>query len=713
MASHNEQISNIKKQLDTIWVDMLNDPLQALSDSQKTEHDCRKINFAQGIVDSQLYQGWCLIFLSRLKEAIEIFLKLSGLYKDNETDLNNLKILNALGVAYNDLGDNASGFHYYSRCLKLSRKVNNLERELSVLTNMGTYYVQNNNYNKALNHFQQILEKIDNSEKSQELKSVVLLSAGKCYSKIQKYQEAEKALLESLAISKKFHNRVNESESLYELAGIKLGQNNSNSALEYISTALEICRNTNNKRVECDLLLMLGGIKNDISQYKKALALSSEIKYKQVYQQCCKKLSIYYEESKDFSKSLEYIKEHYRIKEELNNLETEKKFSNLSMEYEIEKNKKNADIFKIQNIELKESLNWMTILNKIAQETISSLKLDNIFNTVYKNINVLMDASLFHIVFLDKEKNCLNIVKAFENGNEIAPFTHSSDAKKSYTAWSIKNKKEVVIKNLDKEYSNYIKERAFYGEGRHAKSHITVPIFLRNNEVGAVAIQSYHEDAYREEHVELLKSLAAYLAIAVDNSRNYEKVKELNKIILKEKKELVSANKQITTLATHDNLTGLKNRRVFNELLETAMMQSNRRNETLAILFIDLDNFKPVNDTWGHRVGDHVLIEVAKRLRSLLRSTDSVARIGGDEFLILLNPVSNRDEAGIVTEKVIKTVEQTIYIENKEINISLSVGISMFPEEGETTDQLITNADAAMYKIKKEKKQILKSFSGS
>jgi len=221
---------------------------------------------------------------------------------------------------------------------------------------------------------------------------------------------------------------------------------------------------------------------------------------------------------------------------------------------------------------------------------------------------------------------------------------------------------------------------------------------------GALAILSYRENAYKEEHVHLLKSLAAFLSIAIDNSRNFEKVIELNKVIISEKEELERANKKITELATSDNLTGLANRRVFYEMLESAMEQSKRRDEILAVLFIDLDNFKPINDNWGHNAGDKVLKEIADRLTSSIRAADSVARIGGDEFLILLNPVKNRSESGKVAKKIISKIGEPIIIGKATISVGASIGISIYPEQETTADQLIINADSAMYKIKKGNK---------
>ncbi|MDA3811705.1 MAG: diguanylate cyclase [Spirochaetaceae bacterium] len=705
MAANDEQQLKIQNKLKTIWDDMGNNPSKALTDSEDVEKKSIDISYPKGIRDAKLYQGWCLIYLSKLREAIEVLSDLSGNYnKDNESE-EYITVLNALGVAYNDLGDFNNAFYHYSLSLKLSRKANFKNREMTILNNMGTFFLEKKNYDKALNHFMQILATADKSDLTVELESAVLINIGICYSKLERYEEAEKALIESRVLSEKQNNSINDVESLYELAAIKYGQKDIISAKKYISTGLEQCKLFENKRFECEFLIMLGDIEESLELYEKAIEISRKINYKPLFGTCCFKLSEYFEKHKNYELSLKYIKEHHQAEKELTNLAAEKKFHNLEMEYEIERNRKNAELFKIQNIELKESLNWMTILNKIARETISSLELNNIFNTVYSNINILMDAEIFHIAFYDRENDKLNVIKVIENGIDIEPFTHSADENSSFAAWSIKNKKEVVINNLEKEYKNYIKKRSPYGSGpNHATSMLTVPIFMRNDEMGILAILSYYENAYKEQHVQLLKSLAAYLAIAIDNSRNFEKVNELNKIILEEKEELEAANEKILELATHDNLTGLANRRVFNEMLKSAMEQSNRRGETLAVLFIDVDNFKPVNDTWGHDAGDKVLIEISNRLKSILRASDSVARIGGDEFLILLNPVKNRDEARKVAQKVIQNVSHPIKIKESEVKIGMSIGISMYPEQEATADQLIIHADSAMYKIKKGEK---------
>lgn len=157
---------------------------------------------------------------------------------------------------------------------------------------------------------------------------------------------------------------------------------------------------------------------------------------------------------------------------------------------------------------------------------------------------------------------------------------------------------------------------------------------------------------------------------------------------------------RLTRLASIDTLTGLPNRAVFNDRLEHALHRSHRQSQRLAVCFIDLDHFKNINDSLGHKAGDVLLYEVAKRLRSCVREGDTVARLGGDEFTVILEEIRSAQYVGKVAEKLLATISMTYFIENTEVNISPSIGISLYPADGRDVDILVRNADAAMYHAK-------------
>ncbi len=155
-------------------------------------------------------------------------------------------------------------------------------------------------------------------------------------------------------------------------------------------------------------------------------------------------------------------------------------------------------------------------------------------------------------------------------------------------------------------------------------------------------------------------------------------------------------------LAHHDALTGLPNRLLMNARLEHVLGQAKRNPTCIAVMFIDLDRFKYVNDTYGHAQGDRVLINVAKRLRSLLREQDTIARIGGDEFVVILEGLAQSEDAANLAQKFIDALEQPFQLADNEVFVTPSIGITIFPEDGRTSEILLKNADIAMYRAKEQ-----------
>lgn len=169
--------------------------------------------------------------------------------------------------------------------------------------------------------------------------------------------------------------------------------------------------------------------------------------------------------------------------------------------------------------------------------------------------------------------------------------------------------------------------------------------------------------------------------------------------------------KELAHQAHHDALTGLPNRLLFNELLAQALAQAKRKGGKLAVLFLDLDRFKLINDTMGHNLGDFLLNVVAGRIRETLREGDTLARQGGDEFLILLPEIGQEQEAATVSKRILKVFAEPFMLEDNEVYMSTSVGISLYPTDGSDRETLVKQADTAMYYAKEQGRNNFQFFT--
>lgn len=176
-----------------------------------------------------------------------------------------------------------------------------------------------------------------------------------------------------------------------------------------------------------------------------------------------------------------------------------------------------------------------------------------------------------------------------------------------------------------------------------------------------------------------------------------EKVNELSRV----NKELQEKENLIKNLAYYDTLTGVANRLFFYENAEKALNKAKIDGHILCLMFIDVNKFKSINDRYGHEIGDKVLVAVAETLVSSTGKNDMVVRYGGDEFIILLPSINNLKDYEAIVSRIINTKNKIIIHNNEEINISLSIGISFYPNDGDSIDRLISKADNAMYNAKK------------
>lgn len=221
--------------------------------------------------------------------------------------------------------------------------------------------------------------------------------------------------------------------------------------------------------------------------------------------------------------------------------------------------------------------------------------------------------------------------------------------------------------------------------------------------------------------VDFYKYLIKTLIAEYENAARLQEAHHLldqHNLLLEEKvkqrtSELADANQRLRHLANHDPLTGLPNRILFFKHLNHAIVQAKHHQRELAILFIDLDNFKTINDTFGHAQGDQMLRKVAKCLRSNLRENDMVSRLSGDEFAVIVEGLSSHHDAIIVVKKLLGALSNSLKVGEASVELTASIGVSIYPLDGEDPDTLVRQADTAMYRVKHTTKGDFQFYSAS
>ena len=212
--------------------------------------------------------------------------------------------------------------------------------------------------------------------------------------------------------------------------------------------------------------------------------------------------------------------------------------------------------------------------------------------------------------------------------------------------------------------------------------------------------KEHMQETTQLRRVYLLRASAASIAITLITIVLLRLSLQLKQSRNKALEEHISHAKKVEHLAFHDSLTGLPNRSFFSQLLSHGIAEAKRYERRLALLFLDLDRFKIINDTLGHDAGDELLKEVARRLTEALRETDTVARLGGDEFVVLLPEMNDEKQLSEVARKILSAVGKPFHLAGQDLRVTVSIGISVFPLDGEDEQTLLKNADIAMYHAK-------------
>lgn len=706
------------------WALTLSSPERALSLAETALSEAENMGYATGMADARLNVGWCEYFLAQAAPAIESFQRALDAYVALSDDLGVMKSLNALGVTYMDMGRYERAMDYYTRSLEEARKQGNRLREAATLNNIGEVCLEFGEIKEALDYLLRAYETVPDDEEGEIIASI-LLDVGKAYHRMGNWSLAGEFAEKAMALAKKNGNTQAEGQCWHLLGLISLATDRLELAGSQYLKALGFAEELRNERERASILLDLGAfhvmngdVQLALERFGVALASAEGIGAKRLINTAYERLSEAHEVLGDFGKALDYYKRFSRFEHEALNEDASRKIKNITVQYEVEKSSQEAEIYRLKNIELKEKTEELEAANRQIQAVAetgrlitASLDLDTIINTLYGTLRGYIPFDRFGLALYEEEDNSLDYRAYILHGKRIQRPRISPDSRRSFAAVCLRDKAPVFVPDIDDVPAGLLEGKPLL-YGPRSGSLAYLPLVIDDRAIGVLTVQSEERGAITTRHLRLMEALAPYVAIAVENSLIHDRLETLNRAIRGEKEELEKAAVSITHLANHDPLTGLPNRRLLFELLQNTFAVARRNGSKVGLIYIDLDDFKPINDRLGHLAGDKALVAIAGRLRSMLRASDTVARVGGDEFIAVLASVKDKSDIALAARKILEECGHSLWVEGAECQVGFSMGIAVFPDDGDSMDQIVSAADDAMYRVKRSSKNSF-AFAGA
>ncbi|PPC89590.1 MAG: diguanylate cyclase [Methylobacter sp.] len=359
------------------------------------------------------------------------------------------------------------------------------------------------------------------------------------------------------------------------------------------------------------------------------------------------------------------------------------------LEREQSQTKETTNLRALEQLEYKKILEWSERLSTLHEASKSLLGVlahncveKDLLQTGIEALQKLLQASYGAIAFIDNENNLTHFVHTGISPEQAELIGRLPEGK-GLLGVVIDKDVSLLIDDISKDPRSV----GFPPNHPPMKSLLAVPISYLNNVFGRIYLSDkLNGEPFNSDDETLVKSFARSLSLALENSREMDEIRK--------------KQEHLDYLAHFDTLTGLPNRTLFTDRVKQTIARSHRKKQQFAILFIDLDNFKLVNDNLGHSQGDVLLKEAASRIACNLRENDTIARLGGDEFTVILPDLTDSQDAGIVSEKIIRAIVEPFKIDSHEIHISASVGIAVYPKDANSLEPLLANADIAMYHAK-------------
>ncbi|GAB6088593.1 diguanylate cyclase domain-containing protein [Spirochaeta dissipatitropha] len=647
--------------------------------------------------------GFCHLGLGEYPDALHAFD--TGSRFSSEQGLHELEVKfhNAFGTMHFQLGTFADAISEYSEGLRKARLYNLRQDICRLLINLGRISLKTSREEEALRLYLEAESCLEDDDPP-FLASVLYSNLGEAYLKNNQLKKARELTLRSLEYAREHGVLSNEITDMVRLGHISADSGDFDAAVSIARQALLLAENRGFKELKIKCLLLIGSALAGEGKFKDARAAYNasmrQIKKYEVshlladaYEQRAeinKRLGCYAEAYDDMTKAMGLSRDWLRA-------ESSTRLEQLETAYHLDGMRHEAELERQRRQSLERANAHLQAVTRIGVVLTSTLQPEEILTRMWRELSVIFPLFSLAIGVYNRDNETVEFPLLIDDGQLQSSFTVYMSDEQSLAAYCIRKGKTQYFRNSD-EARRYINrpEVAETPGAQTSQSMLFIPMYSRDEVSGVLTIQSLEVDVFSQDIVEMLEAIAVFAGVAVENAWNMGRMESRHRKVLSEKVRIQKQAAQTAWLADHDGLTRLANRRFLDKFLEDKVSN----NKTFALFYMDLDGFKPVNDQYGHEIGDRVLVMAAERLKGLFRSSDRLCRVGGDEFVAVVVDVEKEEDCILIQDKIFSAFKEPFKLDNGTISLSISSGFSRYPADTSDIGSLLSNADAAMYRDK-------------
>ncbi len=587
---------------------------------------------------------------SEFEAAQQHFLFAMDIYKKYNISKGKIKIYNNLSMISWAQQNYEEAIYLLKESLVISKESPDEESYLTGLTNLGIYYAEDEQFDNALSSYNKVLDH-PNINQYSKIQIQALISKAESFQSIGEFAKSEQLIQQSLLISTQTNDEINLTISKVALADLLTHQGKFDLALNFYLKAMKHFKELNLINNEVKTLLQISNL------YKKQGQLNKALIYLELYNERSIEILVKAQKS-----SIINLHAKYQVKSQ------EEKISLLKQENEL-----NSAEIKQTSVQKK----YILLISMFV------LILILLLSRIYYSRQQSLRLKIHNDEIKDNEKQLLLLSHAFSKTSDAVWITNADfeieSVNNAFVQHTHKTKHEVIGKKV-----NFA---SIKGQDDNLARKIMLQAKIDEMWHGELFDERSEGEIYRIElDIEVIKNeqndIIHYLGVFRD-------ITERNK-----------SQEQLTKFATHDDLTGLPNRTLLDQLIKQSCLNAKHSKKTPTLLLLDVNGFKKINDSFGHKTGDNVIREISERLKSKLYSKDVIARINGAEFCILAELNEPKRSAARVAQKIISIFDSPFVVDNTSLPLTASMGISLYPDDSITPQGLLKNSAIAMLDVK-------------